>query len=189
MQDVEKTPVEPKLAAAAGSGASSVDESGIGGGRDTGVLAKLRGLEAAMDRKMGVETQGIERRRPEDRDPAYASFSNQTVMFLMWMSATTNLGCFSTGFLGWELELDPKRSIVIIIFSTLVGSSVTVRTTHPPSPIGLFHTRLSLGDYVDESYSTRAGAQPWAPGRAFARCLSRATRWAGGPPKSSPSST
>lgn len=121
MQDEEKFPVEPKVATTA----SGSDDDFVGG-RKNGVLAKLRGWEDAMDRKMGVETHGIERRRPEDRDPSYASWSNQAVMFLMWMSATTNLSCFSTGFLGWELGLDLWRSIVIIIFSTLIGSAVTV---------------------------------------------------------------
>lgn len=128
MQDEEKYPVEPKIAT---TGTGSDDEvpsysAAVGSSSKTGILAKLRGWEAAMDRKMGVETHGIERRRPEDRDPAYASWSNQAVMFLMWMSATTNLSCFSTGFLGWELGLDLGRSIVIIIFSTLIGSAVTV---------------------------------------------------------------
>lgn len=125
MQDEEKFPVEPKVATAA---SGSDDE--LVGGRKNGVLATLRGWEDAMDRKMGVETHGIQRRRPEDRDPSYASWSNQAVMFLMWMSATTNLSCFSTGFLGWELGLDLKRSIVIIIFSTLIGSAVTVSIDH-----------------------------------------------------------
>lgn len=121
MQDEEKHPAEPKVATT-----SSGSDNEVVGRRPGGVLAKLRGWEVAMDRKMGVETNGIERRRPEDRDPTYASWSNQAVMFLMWMSATTNLSCFSTGFLGWELGLDLRRSILIVIFSTLIGSAVTV---------------------------------------------------------------
>lgn len=123
MQDEEKIAVEPQVATTTGSDDEYSGRGNVGG---SGVLATLRGWEAAMDRKMGVETHGIERRRPEDRDPAYASWSNQAVMFLMWMSATTNLSCFSTGFLGWELGLDLSRSIVIIIFSSLIGSAVTV---------------------------------------------------------------
>ncbi|KAL2292046.1 hypothetical protein FJTKL_10717 [Diaporthe vaccinii] len=43
----------------------------------------------------------------------------------MWMSATMNLSCFATGFLGWELGLDLSRIITITIFSTLLGSAVT----------------------------------------------------------------
>jgi hypothetical protein len=131
MQDEEKYAVEPKIAASpSGSGfdEASSPQGGIQESQSRGgILVTLRGWEAAMDRKIGVETHGIERRRPEDRDPNYASFSNQAVMFLMWMSATTNLSCFTTGFLGWELGLDLWRSIVIIIFSSLIGSAVTVR--------------------------------------------------------------
>lgn len=123
MQDEEKYAVEPKVAA---SGSSDEESPAYGGAPATGVLAKLRGFEAALDRKLGVEAHGIARRRPEDRDPAYASWSNQAVMFLMWMSATTNLSCFTTGFLGWELGLDLWRSVVIIIFSTFIGAAVTV---------------------------------------------------------------
>lgn len=123
MSDLEKSPVEPKVATPA-----SEDDynTGATGAKQTGILARLRGLELALDRKLGVESHGIDRRRPEDRDPAYASWSNQAVMFLMWMSATTNLSCFTTGFLGWELGLDLSRNIVITIFGTLLGSAITV---------------------------------------------------------------
>lgn len=126
MQDEEKHTVGPKIATTGTGSEDEVPCCSAGAGSKTGILAKLRGWEAAMDRKMGVETHGIERRRPEDRDPAYASWSNQAVMFLMWMSATANLSCFSTGFLGWEMGLDLGRTIAIIIFSTLIGSAVTV---------------------------------------------------------------
>lgn len=130
MQDEEKYAAEPKVAAAAAASGASDDDvppynvvSSPGKG---GLLAKLRGFENALDRKLGVESHGIERRRPEDRDPAFASWSHQTVMFLMWMSATTNLSCFTTGFLGWELGLDLWRCLVIIIFSSFIGAAVTV---------------------------------------------------------------
>ena len=91
----------------------------------TRFLAKLRSYENAMDRKIGVESVGITRRRPEDRDPTYARWSNQAVMYLLWMSTTMNISCFTTGFLGWEFGLDLSRSVAIIIFSTLLGSAVT----------------------------------------------------------------
>lgn len=42
-----------------------------------------------------------------------------------------NLSCFATGFLGWELGLDLSRTITITIFSTLLGSAVTVSQTYP----------------------------------------------------------
>lgn len=46
------------------------------------------------------------------------------------MSATMNLSCFATGFLGWELGLDLSRTITITMFSTLLGSAVTVSQTY-----------------------------------------------------------
>lgn len=46
-------------------------------------------------------------------------------MFLLWMSATLNLSCFATGFLGWEFGLDLTQNIVIIVFATFLGSLVT----------------------------------------------------------------
>lgn len=46
-------------------------------------------------------------------------------MFLLWMSSTLNLGCFAIGFLGMEMGLDLRRTLVIIVFGTLVGSAVT----------------------------------------------------------------
>ncbi|KAK7722623.1 hypothetical protein SLS64_001160 [Diaporthe eres] len=88
MQDEEKYPVEPKVVAGSSDKSSaSVEDEVPPYMRDAskkGVLAKLRGWEEALDRKIGVETHGISRRRPEDRDPAYGSWSNQAVMFLGW---------------------------------------------------------------------------------------------------------
>jgi hypothetical protein len=37
--------------------------------QDNGILSKLRNLEAKMDRKLGVESQAIDRKLPEDREP------------------------------------------------------------------------------------------------------------------------
>ncbi|KAL1875373.1 hypothetical protein Daus18300_003112 [Diaporthe australafricana] len=88
MQDEEKHPVEPKVVAGSSdiSSASAEDEIPpyLRNASKKGVLAKMRGWEEALDRKIGVETHGISRRRPEDRDPSYASWSNQAVMFLGW---------------------------------------------------------------------------------------------------------
>jgi hypothetical protein len=87
MQDEEKYVVEPKAVTGASdkSSASLDDEVPpyMRNASKTGLLAKLRGWEEALDRKIGVETHGISRRRPEDRDPAYGSWSNQAVMFLV----------------------------------------------------------------------------------------------------------
>ena len=89
----------------------------------SGILARLRHYEALLDKKLGVEKNGPARILPEDRKPP-----NQAVMALMWASATMNLSCFATGFLGWEFGLDLKQSILTVIFGTLLGSMVTVRS-------------------------------------------------------------
>ncbi|KAL9132667.1 MAG: hypothetical protein Q9175_006161 [Cornicularia normoerica] len=85
-----------------------------------GILARLRHYEALLDDKLGVEKNGPARILPEDRNPP-----NQAIMALMWASGTMNLSCFATGFLGWELGLDLKQSILTVIFGTLLGSMVT----------------------------------------------------------------
>ncbi|ORY65444.1 permease for cytosine/purines, uracil, thiamine, allantoin-domain-containing protein [Pseudomassariella vexata] len=115
---------------------------------DTGILGKLRGFEEALDRKLGVESHGIARKLPEERDPAYAKWSNQLVMFALWASGTMNLSCFATGFLGWELGIDLRRSILLIVFGTLVGSAVTGWCATMGAPTGLRQVsifRYSLG--------------------------------------------
>ncbi len=87
--DMETRPyLEEEKIGAAAEAASSSDNEAAPAMPTTGFLATLRGYEAALDRKLGVESHGIARRRPEDRDPAYASWSNQAAMFLLWMSAT-----------------------------------------------------------------------------------------------------
>lgn len=55
-----------------------------------GFFGKLRYYEEALDRKLGVESHGIARKLPEDRDPSYAKWSNQLVMFALWASGTMN---------------------------------------------------------------------------------------------------
>ncbi|KAI1876714.1 uncharacterized protein JN550_000786 [Neoarthrinium moseri] len=113
-----------------------------------GIFGKLRSYEEALDRKLGVEAHGIARKLPEDRDPSYAKWSNQLVMFALWASGTMNLSCFATGFLGWELGLDLRQSILIVVFSTLIGSSVTGWCATMGAPTGLRQisiSRYSLG--------------------------------------------
>ncbi|KAK5661466.1 hypothetical protein OQA88_11367 [Cercophora sp. LCS_1] len=89
-----------------------------------GFLGTLRYYEGVLDKKLGVETQAVTRKRPEDRDPAFRAWHNQAVMFLLWLSSTSNLSCFATGFLGHEFGLDLKTTLLVIIFGTLIGSAV-----------------------------------------------------------------
>ena len=95
----------------------------------SGILARLRHYEALLDDKLGVEKNGPARILPEDR-----TSPNQAIMALMWASGTMNLSCFATGFLGWEFGLDLKQSILTVIFGTLLGSMVTVRTLDASEP-------------------------------------------------------
>lgn len=37
-----------------------------------------------------------------------------------------NLGTFATGFIGWELGLDLRQSILVIIFGSVAGGMITV---------------------------------------------------------------
>lgn len=94
--------------------------------REHGILAKMRYYENALDRRFGIESHGPARVLPEERDPAYGSWSNQATMALLWASGTMNLSCFTTGFLGWELGLSLKQTILITIFGSLLGGAVTV---------------------------------------------------------------
>lgn len=87
-----------------------------------GFFARIRYYEELMDRKMGIESHSLDRVLPEARNPP-----NPLVMAFMWASATMNISCFSTGFLGYEFGLSLGDSIPIIIFATLLGACVTVR--------------------------------------------------------------
>lgn len=92
-----------------------------------GFFAKLRYYEEYLDRKMGIESNSLDRVHPENRHSP-----SPQVMAFMWASATMNVSCFSTGFLGKEFGLSLGQTIPIIIFATLLGAMVTVREL--PSP-------------------------------------------------------
>lgn len=73
---------------------------------DGGILARMRDLETAMDRKLGIESHAIERKLPEDR--VNLTWKDSLTMAALWASGTMNLSCFATGFIGWEMGLDLK---------------------------------------------------------------------------------
>jgi hypothetical protein len=120
-----------------------------------GFFARIRYYEELMDRKMGIESHSLDRVLPEARNPP-----NPLVMAFMWASATMNISCFSTGFLGYEFGLSLGDSIPIIIFATLLGACVTVSM---PSP---FATSLETLLFL---FAFRVGARQWAPARDCAR--------------------
>jgi hypothetical protein len=74
--------------------------------RDTGILARLCAFEARMDAKLGIESDAIERKLPQDK--GHVPWHHQLNMFFLWASGTMNTSCFATGFLGWEFGLSKQ---------------------------------------------------------------------------------
>ena len=91
-----------------------------------GFWSRFRHYEASMDRKLGIESQSTERVLPEARKPP-----NQLVMGFMWASAAINLNTLVMGFIGNDIGLSLTQSILITIFATFLGSTVTVGSTIP----------------------------------------------------------
>ncbi|KAF2166377.1 hypothetical protein M409DRAFT_66819 [Zasmidium cellare ATCC 36951] len=110
---------------------------------DNGILSKLRDFEALLDRKLGVESEAIDRKRPEDKKPV--SWHSQLNMALLWASGTMNVSCFATGFLGYEFGLDLKQSILIIIFASLLGGAISGFNATMGPATGL--RQISIGRY------------------------------------------
>jgi hypothetical protein len=76
--------------------------------RDTSFLGKLRAFEATLDAKLGIESDAIARKLPEDK--GHVPWHHQMNMFFLWASGTMNTSCFATGFLGWEFGLSKSRN-------------------------------------------------------------------------------
>ncbi|KAI0012600.1 permease for cytosine/purines, uracil, thiamine, allantoin-domain-containing protein [Xylariaceae sp. FL0662B] len=115
-----------------------------------GFLARLRGYEEALDRKLGVESHSIERKLPENRNPAYGRLSKQLSMFTFWVAGCLNLSCFATGFLGYELGLDLRQTLLIMFLGTTAGSLVSSWCATMGAPTGLRQVsicRFSFGWY------------------------------------------
>lgn len=100
--DVESSPKSSRWGD--GNGNHEAEKSPVKQGG--GVLSWLRDMEAAMDRKLGIESQAIERKLPEDR--VDLTWKDSLTMAALWASGTMNLSCFATGFLGAEFGLDLK---------------------------------------------------------------------------------
>lgn len=105
------------------SPSTSVEITPLGPKPSTSFFGRLKHYESLLDAKLGIETEAIDRVLPEQK--TQQPWHSQAVMALMWASATMNLSCFATGFLGWEFGLDLKQSILIVIFASLLGSAVT----------------------------------------------------------------
>lgn len=119
--------------------------------QDGGILSKLRYYEAELDRRLGVESQAIDRKLPHERQPV--SWHDQLNMFFLWASGTMNLSCFATGFLGWEFGVNLGRTIPLIIVGSLLGASVTGFCATLGAPTGLRQisiARYSMGWYPNK---------------------------------------
>ncbi|KAI1305720.1 permease for cytosine/purines, uracil, thiamine, allantoin-domain-containing protein [Xylaria venustula] len=93
-----------------------------GSDNDSSMLARLRQIEAKLDAKFGVESQAINRKLPEDK--RHVKWHEELSMALLWASATMNTSCFATGFLGWELGLSLKQTIIISILASIIGATL-----------------------------------------------------------------
>lgn len=113
------------------------------GEQDNGLISNLRNLEAALDRRLGVESHAIDRKRAEDRTPV--PWHSQLTMALLWASGTMNASCFATGFLGWKFGFSLKQSILICVFGSLLGGAVSGFCATMGPPTGL--RQISIGRY------------------------------------------
>ncbi|KAJ5798705.1 nucleoside transporter [Penicillium pulvis] len=98
-------------------------ENNVAPSHETGFLAKIRALEARMDKALGLESEAITRKRAEDKKPVH--WVEELSMALLWASGTMNTSCFATGFLGWEFGLTLKQSILISIFVSILAASLS----------------------------------------------------------------
>lgn len=82
-----------------------------------GILSTLCRGEDWLDAKMGIETQGIDLIREEDKQPP--SILN---VFLMWFSMTCHVGTVPIGMLGPEWGLSLNQSIAGCVIGTVLGA-------------------------------------------------------------------
>lgn len=129
--------------------------------KPSGFFARIRYYEELLDRKLGIESHSLDRVHPEDR---YSP--SPLVMAFMWASATMNISCFSTGFLGMEFGLSLGQTIPIVIFATFLGAAVTVCLVFQLMSEAMQLTRI------------RAGVLLWARALVCARWSSPDTRLA-----------
>ncbi|KAF9733671.1 hypothetical protein PMIN06_006512 [Paraphaeosphaeria minitans] len=111
---------------------------------DRGILAKLRAFESSLDTKLGIESDAITRKLPEEKAPV--PWHHELNMFFLWASGTMNTSCFATGFLGWEFGLTLRQSIVITIFASILGGAATGFAATFGAPTGL--RQISVSRYA-----------------------------------------
>jgi hypothetical protein len=100
----------------------------------SGVLRSLRNGEEWLDRKMGIETQGIDRIHEEDKRPP--SILN---VFFLWWSLTCHVGTLPLGVLGPEFGLSLSQSVAMIVAGTVLGALCTAYTGTLGPKVSLRH--------------------------------------------------
>ena len=105
-------------------------------------LRYLRRWEEWLDKKMGIETQGIDRIPEEDKRPP--SIINS---FFMWWSMICNAGKLPIGFLGPAFGLSLNQSVAAIVVGTFLGALCTGYT-------GTLGPKVSMKSAVLEKGST-----------------------------------
>lgn len=81
-----------------------------------GPLRHLGRLEKQMDKRLGVESQGIDRLRDDERKPP--SMLNAV---LIWYSLNLHVASLPVGFLGPELGLSFPMSCAAVILGVFTG--------------------------------------------------------------------
>ncbi|KAH4037921.1 hypothetical protein HBI26_042640 [Parastagonospora nodorum] len=130
-----------------GDKAASVSSGDIGDmsrKHDNSFLGKLRNFEATLDAKLGIESDAITRKLPEDK--GHVPWHQQMTMFFLWASGTMNTSCFATGFLGLEFGLTLRQSIVITVFASIIGGAATGFAATFGAPTGL--RQISVSRYA-----------------------------------------
>ncbi|RFU30317.1 hypothetical protein B7463_g6000, partial [Scytalidium lignicola] len=105
------------------------------------ILRTLRKGEEWLDAKMGIETQGIDRIKEEDKKPP--SIIN---VFLLWWSMTLHVGTLPIGILGPEFGLSLGQSVAGIVVGTMLGAACT-------AACGMLGPKLGLRAIATSRYS------------------------------------
>lgn len=104
-------------------------------------IAPLRWLtkgELWLDKKMGIETQGIDRIPEDQKRPPHLINT-----FLMWWSMTCHVGTLPVGVLGPELGLTLRQSVAAIVVGTFLGAMCTAYTSTLGPKTGLRQIAVS----------------------------------------------
>ncbi|TQS34445.1 hypothetical protein Golomagni_05172 [Golovinomyces magnicellulatus] len=114
-------------------------------GSQTRIVGNLQRAEAWLDKKMGIETQGIDRIHEENKVPP--SVWN---MFLIWWSLSCHVGGLPVGMLGYEFGLTFYQSASSSLIGMFFGALCTASCATLGPKLGLramATARYSFGFY------------------------------------------